>query len=100
MIYHQKYLPVKILFESCDDKPIRGVYRPQAYVNGKSYCTECQIDNVKEVINTGDKVVLDVLLLAPVGYGHNLVEGALLNLKDGVRLVGKAIVLEIKRSKE
>ncbi len=55
------------------------------------------MDNIKEVINPGGKVVLDVLLLAPVGYGHNLVEGALLDLKDGIRLVGKAIVLEIKK---
>jgi len=97
MIYHQKYLSIKILFESFADKPIRAMFRPQAYIHGKKYCTECQMDNIKEVINPGGKVVLDVLLLAPVGYGHNLVEGALLDLKDGIRLVGKAIVLEIKK---
>lgn len=96
MIYHQKHLPIKILFENLDDKPVRGVYRPQAYINGKGkYCTECQIDNVKEIINKGDKVVIDALLLAPVGYGHNLTEGVLLNLQDGIRLIGKAIVLKI-----
>lgn len=74
------------------------MFRPHAYIEGKSYGTECQMDNIKEIINKGDKVVLDALLFAPVGYGHRLVEGAMLILKDGVTIVGKAIVLEIKKA--
>ena len=96
MIHHQKYLRIKILLESLGQNPIRGIFRPDAYIDGATgYCTECQIDNIPVEIKTGDKAVLDAVLRSPVGFGEHLREGVMLNLRNGVELVGKAIVLEI-----
>lgn len=96
MIYHQKYLTIKILFESLREQTIRGFYRPHAYIDGKTkYGTECQIDIIKEDIKKGDQIVLTAVLLAPVGFGEHLKEGSLLTLKNGVYVEGKAIVLAI-----
>ncbi|MBN8703848.1 MAG: hypothetical protein J0M08_12340 [Bacteroidetes bacterium] len=94
--YHKKYLPITILFESFRLKPIRAIFRPHAYIDGASkYSCECQIDSPKKEIYKGDELVLKATLLSPVGFGEHLKIGTLLTLRDGVEVVGKAVVLEI-----
>jgi translation elongation factor EF-Tu-like GTPase len=96
MIYNKPLLTLTILFESLRKKPIFGVYRPQAYIKeSRSYCTNLRLDQFKKEILFGEQIVLPVVLESPVGYGKHLKAGALLTIKDGLDLVGKAIVLEI-----
>jgi len=96
MIYRQNNLVVKILFENLRKSPITGVYRPQAYIDGSTkYCTVCKFDVFKKEIKQGDKIVFETILEAPKGFGHRLKEGALLTIREGLDVVGKAIVLDI-----
>jgi len=96
MIYHKKYLQVKLLVENVCKYELMGVYRPQAYLQGASrYCSECQINLFKRPIEPGQSVVLDALLLAPHGYGDKLITGSLLTLRNGLDIEAKAMVLEI-----
>ena len=76
---------------------LKGIYRPQAYVTGgKSYCTECQIELFKTVIEPGKSVVVKAVLYAPHGYGEHLKVGALMTLRNGLDTEAKALVLEIQ----
>lgn len=96
MVYLKKYLLVKLLLENVCKYDLKGIYRPQAYViGGKSYCTECQIELFKTVIEPGKSVVVKAVLYAPHGYGEHLKVGALVTLKNGLDIEAKALVLEI-----
>lgn len=96
MIYRKNNLLVKILFENLRKRPVIGIYRPQAYIVGATkYCTTCKFDLFKKEIKQGEKVVFDTILEAPKGFGHHLKEGTLLTIKEGLDVVGKAIVLDI-----
>ena len=96
MIYHKKYLPVKLLLENVCSYELMGIYRPQAYIKGnKGYCTECQINLFKNPVEARETTVVNAVLLAPHGFGENLKQGTLLHLQNGLRVEAKAIVLEI-----
>lgn len=96
MVYLKKYLLVKLLLENVCKQNLTGIYRPQAYVaGGKSYCTECQIDLFKTVIEPGKSVVVKAVLYAPHGYGEHLKVGVLVTLKNGLDIEAKGLVLEI-----
>jgi hypothetical protein len=96
MIYHKKYLPVKLLVENVSTYELMGIYRPQAYIKGfKKYCTECQINLFKKTIEPKQTAVVNAVLFAPHGFGENLKQGTLLHLQNGLTVEAKAIVLEI-----
>jgi hypothetical protein len=96
MIYHKKYLLVKLLVENVGTYELMGFYRPQAYLKGvKGYCTECQIELLKKPINPGESLVVNAVLLAPIGFGEDLKQGSLLHLQNGLDVEAKAVVLEI-----
>ncbi|MFL5765234.1 MAG: hypothetical protein ACJ77K_14925 [Bacteroidia bacterium] len=96
MIYHKKYLVVKLLVENLSKYELMGIYRPQAYVQGAGkYCTECQIELFKKPIEQGETAVLNAVLLAPHGFGEHLIPGNLVTLKNGLDIEAKAVILEI-----
>lgn len=96
MIYHKKYLQVKLLLENVCKYELMGVYRPQAYLKGAGkYCTECQIDLFKKPIEPGENRIVSALLYSPQGYGDKLITGSLLTLRNGLDVEAKATVLEI-----
>jgi hypothetical protein len=96
MIYHKKYLIVKLLVENVCKYELMGIYRPQTYIKGaKSYSTECQIELYKKPIEQGQTAVLNAVLYAPIGFGEHLKEGSLVTLKNGLDIEAKAVVLEI-----
>ncbi len=96
MIYHQKYLIVKLLIENVSRYELMGIYRPQAYVKGaKGYSSECQIELYKKPIEPGKSEVLNALLVSPVGFGEHLKQGSLLTLRNGLDIEAKAVVLKI-----
>ena len=96
MIYHKKYLIVKLLVENLSKYELMGIYRPQAYIKGaNSYSTECQIELYKKPIEQGQTAVLNAVLYAPVGFGEHLREGSLVTLRNGTDIEAKAVVLEI-----
>jgi len=96
MVYHKKYLQVKLLVENVCSYELMGVYRPQAYLKAtKGYSTECQINLFKKPIEPGQNLVLDALLLAPHGFGEHLIARSLLTLRNGLDVEAKAVVLEI-----
>ncbi len=96
MIYHKKYLKVKLLIENLAKYELMGVYRPQAYLQGAGkYCTECQVELFKKPIEPEKSEVITAVLYAPHGYGEHLVTGSLLTLRNGLDIEAKAVVLEI-----
>lgn len=96
MIYHKKYLILKLLVENLSKYELMGIYRPQAYVQGaKGYSSECQIELYKKPIEPGKTEVLKAVLLNPVGFGEHLKQGSLLTLRNGIDIEAKAVVLEI-----
>src|ERR1039457_2136005 len=96
MIYRKNNLLITIFFENLRKHPVGGIYRPQAYFDGSTkYCTTCKFDLFKREIKHGEKIVFDTILEAPKGFGHHLKEGTLLTIREGLDIVGKAIVLEI-----
>lgn len=96
MIYHKKYLIVKLLVENSAKYELIGIYRPQVYVKGaKGYCTECQIELYKKPLEQGESRVLNAVIYAPHGFGEYLKQGSLLTLQNGLEIEAKAIVLEI-----
>ena len=96
MIYHKKYLLVKLLVENVSKYELAGIYRPQAYVAGAGrYCTECQIELYKKPVEPGKNAVINAVLYAPHGFGEHLKEGCLVTLKNGLNIEAKAVVLEI-----
>jgi beta-galactosidase beta subunit len=96
LIYHKKYLVVKLLIENVGRYELMGIYRPQAYVKGaKGYSTECQIELYKKSIEQGESVVLNAVLFAPHGFGVHLKQGSLVTLRNGLDIEAKAVVLEI-----
>jgi hypothetical protein len=96
LIYHKKYLIVKLLIENLSKYELMGIYRPQAYCKGaKGYSCECQVELFKKPIEPGKSEVLKAVLVNPVGFGDHLHEGSLLTLRNGIDLEAKAIVLEI-----
>ncbi|MFI5150323.1 MAG: hypothetical protein ACHQRM_11370 [Bacteroidia bacterium] len=96
MIYSKPLLEIEILFVSFRKKLISGVYRPHAYIKEvKRYCSTIRLDQFKRDIAFGDQVVMPAVIEAPVGFGKHLKTGVLLTIKDGLDVVGKAIVLEI-----
>ena len=97
MIYHKKYLSVKLLIENVCAYELKGIYRPQAYVRGaNNYCTECQIEMVEKTLFPGESLVLAAALFAPHGFGVHLKQGSLLTLQNGLTVEAKAVVLEIE----
>lgn len=100
MIYHQKYLLLKVLLENVGKYSLSGIYRPQAYLTGAGrYCTECQIELIKKPLEPGENIVVKAVLLAPHGFGVHLKEGSLLTLRNGLDIEAKALVLEIVNDK-
>ncbi|MES2591604.1 MAG: hypothetical protein V4608_06945 [Bacteroidota bacterium] len=96
MIYHKKYLIVKLLIENVSKYELMGIYRPQAYVQGaKGYSTECQMELYKKPIEPGQSLVVNAVLLAPHGFGEHLKQGSLLTLRNGIDIEAKAVALEI-----
>lgn len=96
MIYHKKYLKLKLLVENVCKYELMGIYRPQAYLKGsKRYCTECQLELIKKPIEPGETAVVDAVLFAPHGFGDNLKQGSLLHLQNGLNIEAKAVILEI-----
>lgn len=96
MIYHKKYLPVKLLVENISKYELMGIYRPQAYIKGmKKYCTECQINLFKSPIEPAQTAIVNAVLFAPHGFGEHLKQGTLLHLQNGLTIEAKAIVLDI-----
>lgn len=99
MIYHKKYLPLKLLIENVCTYELKGIYRPQAYIKEvKNYCTECQIEMYKKTLFPGDSIVLTAALFAPHGFGEHLKQGSLLTLQNGLEVEAKAVVLEINEA--
>jgi hypothetical protein len=97
LIYHKKYLKVKLLIENVSTYDLKGVYRPQAYITeAGNYCTECQFEFYKTAIEPTKNLITQAVLYAPHGFGENLKSGSLLLLKNGLNLEAKAIVLEIE----
>jgi hypothetical protein len=97
MIYHQKYLRAKLLVENLTKHDLKGIYRPQAYVQGAGgYCTELQFEIMKEPIRAGETAVLTGVFFAPHGFGEHLKAGSLVTLRNGLDIEAKAMVLEIK----
>jgi len=96
LIYHKKYLIVKLLIENVSKYELMGIYRPQAYVKGaKGYSTECQIELYKKPLEHGQSAVINAVLFAPHGFGEHLKQGSLLTLRNGLEIEAKAVVLEI-----
>ncbi len=96
MIYHKKYLIIKLLIENVSRYELIGIYRPQAYLKEtKGYSTECQIELYKKSIEQGESAVLNAVLYAPHGFGEHLKQGSLLTLRNGLDIEAKAVVLEI-----
>jgi hypothetical protein len=96
MIYHKKYLRVKLLVENLSRYELMGFYRPQAYVQGaKGYSTECQFELFKTPISPGQSAVVTGVLFAPHGFGEHLKAGSLVTLRNGLDVEAKAVVLEI-----
>lgn len=96
MIYHKKYLIVKLLVENVTKYELMGIYRPQAYLKGSNdYCTECQMELYKKPIEPGETAVVNAVLFAPHGFGERLQQGSLLHLQNGLEIEAKAVVLEI-----
>ncbi len=96
MIYHKKYLQVKLLLENVSKYELMGIYRPQAYLQGAGkYCTECQINLFKKPIEPNKSEIINAVLFSPQGYGDKLITGSLLTLRNGVDIEAKAVVLEI-----
>jgi hypothetical protein len=96
MIYHKKYLRVKLLMENLSKYELMGYYRPQAYVDGaKGYSTECQFELNKKPIAPGESVVVHGVFFAPHGFGEHLKAGSLVTLRNGLDVEAKAVVLEI-----
>ncbi len=96
MIYKNKLLKIRILFESFQKKPIYGVSRPQAYMQETGdYCSNLRFNIFKKEIKQGQKVVFETILESPVGFGEHLREGALFIIKEGLDTVGKGILLEV-----
>lgn len=96
MIYHKKYLVLKLLIENVSRYELMGIYRPQAYVKGaKGYSCECQIELYKKPIDPGQSLVVTAVLFAPHGFGEHLKQGSLLTLRNGLDIEAKALVLEI-----
>ncbi len=96
MIYQNKLLVIRILFESFQKKPIYGVFRPQAYMEETGhYSSHLRFNLFKKEVKQHQKVVFETILESPVGFGEHLREGALLIIKEGLDIVGKAILLEV-----
>lgn len=96
MIYSNKLLKIRILFESFRKKPIYGVFRPQAYMHETGdYCSNLRFNIFKKEIKQGQKVVFETILESPVGFGEHLCEGALFIIKEGLDTIGKGILLEV-----
>ena len=96
MIYHKKYLIVKLLIENLSKYELMGIYRPHAYIKGaKGYSTECQIELYKKPIEQGENAVVNAVLFAPHGFGEHLKQGSLVTLRNGIDIEAKAVVLEI-----
>jgi translation elongation factor EF-Tu-like GTPase len=96
LIYQNKPLIVRILFESFRKKPVFGVFRPQVYMEETgTYSSNLKFDIFKKEILPHQKIVREVLLESPAGFGEYLREGALFTVKEGLDIVGKAILLEV-----
>jgi hypothetical protein len=96
MIYHKKYLIVKLLLENLSPYELKGIYRPQASVQGAgTYSTECQIELFKKPIEPKETAVLNAVFYAPHGFGTHLQQGSLVTLRNGLDIEAKAVVLEI-----
>ena len=59
------------------------------------YCSNLRFNIFKKEIKPNEKAVFETILESPVGFGEHLREGALLTIKEGLNVVGKAIVLEV-----
>ena len=96
MIYKNKLLVIRIVFQSLHNRPIYGVFRPQAYMEetGK-YSSNLRFNLFKKEITPGQKTVFETILESPVGFGHHLKEGALFTIKDGLDIIGKAVLVEV-----
>lgn len=96
MIYENKLLVVRILFENFRKRPIYGVLRPQAYMQETgNYSSNIRFNIFKKEIKQGQKAVFETILESPVGFGEHLREGALFTIKEGLDTIGKAILLEV-----
>lgn len=96
MIYENKLLVVRILFENFRKRPVSGAFRPQAYLDETgNYSSNLRFNIFNKEIKQGEKVVFETILESPVGFGENLREGALFTIKEGLDIVGKAILLEV-----
>lgn len=96
LIYQNKPLVVRLLFENFRSKPVYGVFRPQVYMEETgTYSSNLIFDIFKKEILPKQKVVREVLLESPAGFGEYLREGALFTVKEGLDIVGKAILLEV-----
>ena len=96
MVYQNKLLVVRILFESFRKKPIYGAFRPQAYMEETgNYSSNLRFNIFKKEIKQNQKAVFETILESPVGFDEHLREGALFIIKDGLDTIGKAILLEV-----
>jgi hypothetical protein len=96
MIYQNKPLVIRVLFENTSKKKIFGVYRPSAYLEGSgNFFTTLRLDIFKKEIEPGDSLVLTAILEGPAGYGEHLKTGAVLSIRSGLDEQGRALVMEI-----
>jgi len=96
MVYQNKLLVIRILFESFRKKPIYGVFRPQAYMEETgNYSSNLRFNVFEKEMKQNQKVVFETILESPVGFGEYLREGSLFIIKEGLDVVGKAILLEV-----
>jgi translation elongation factor EF-Tu-like GTPase len=96
MVYQNKLLVIRILFESFRKHPVYGVFRPQAYMQETgNYSSNLRFNIFEKEVTPGQKVVFETILESPVGFGEHLREGALFTIKEGLDVVGKAILLEV-----
>lgn len=96
LIYENKLLVIRVLFENTTKKKIFGIYRPSAYMKETgNFFTTFRMDVLKKEIGPGENAVVTGILEAPAGYGEHLREGSLLSLRNGLDEEGRAIVLEV-----
>ena len=96
MIYQNKPLIIRILFENLAKHPVKGISRPQAYIKESgNYSSILRFNLLGKEVRHKQQEVFETILESPAGFGAYLKEGALLTIKNGLDTIGKGIVVEI-----
>ena len=77
MVYQNKLLVIRILFQSFQKKPLYGAHRPLAYMEETgNYSSILRFNIFKKEVKQGQQIVFETILESPVGFGEHLREGA------------------------